>query len=190
MALIGEPQALERIKRAKELVGSERVQDEILPAAQLVRDVAIRLVNQGPGIKAKLAGGKVIRRLHLKELIFATKGRKSDRLMASLARAIAGDQGPSVIAGVDLKKAPHAHLVEFGHGGPHPAPAYPFLRRAVSACKARVAAIIEDALRRLLGEVAPATPPPIDSAREYFTGPRGGRYYQSDSGSKVYVPRQ
>lgn len=27
-------------------------------------------------------------------------------------------------------RAPHAHLVEFGHGGPHPAPAHPFLRPA------------------------------------------------------------
>jgi hypothetical protein len=27
-------------------------------------------------------------------------------------------------------KAPHAHLVEYGHGGPNPAPAHPFLRPA------------------------------------------------------------
>lgn len=27
-------------------------------------------------------------------------------------------------------KARHAHLVEYGHGGPHPAPAYPFFRPA------------------------------------------------------------
>jgi len=27
-------------------------------------------------------------------------------------------------------RAPHAHLVEFGHGGPHAAPAHPFLRPA------------------------------------------------------------
>lgn len=27
-------------------------------------------------------------------------------------------------------RAPHAHLVEYGHGGPHPAPAHPFLRPA------------------------------------------------------------
>jgi len=27
-------------------------------------------------------------------------------------------------------KSPHAHLVEYGHGGPNPAPAHPFLRPA------------------------------------------------------------
>jgi len=31
-------------------------------------------------------------------------------------------------AGIRPRKAPHAHLVEFGHGGPHPAPPHPFVR--------------------------------------------------------------
>lgn len=30
-------------------------------------------------------------------------------------------------------RAPHAHLVEFGHGGPNPAPAHPFLRPALES---------------------------------------------------------
>ena len=29
--------------------------------------------------------------------------------------------------------APHAHLVEYGHGGPQPAPPHPFLRKAFEA---------------------------------------------------------
>ena len=33
-------------------------------------------------------------------------------------------------AGIRPRKAPHAHLVEFGHGGPHPAPPHPFIRPA------------------------------------------------------------
>jgi HK97 gp10 family phage protein len=36
------------------------------------------------------------------------------------------------IAGIDRKIAPHAHLVEFGHAGPHPAPAHPFFRPAIA----------------------------------------------------------
>lgn len=35
-------------------------------------------------------------------------------------------------------KAPHAHLVEFGHGGPHPAPAHPFLRPAKESVIAKI----------------------------------------------------
>lgn len=30
-----------------------------------------------------------------------------------------------------IARAPHAHLVEYGHGGPRPAPAHPFLRPAL-----------------------------------------------------------
>lgn len=36
--------------------------------------------------------------------------------------------GPAVaFAGIRLRKAPHAHLVEYGHAGPHPAPPSPIL---------------------------------------------------------------
>ena len=34
------------------------------------------------------------------------------------------EQGGFVI----VADAPHAHLVEYGHGGKHPAPAHPFVR--------------------------------------------------------------
>lgn len=39
-----------------------------------------------------------------------------------------------------------AHLVEFGHGGPHPAPPHPFMRPAYETSKAGVMADIRDAL--------------------------------------------
>lgn len=42
-----------------------------------------------------------------------------------------------------------AHLVEYGHGGPHPAPAYPFMRPAWQSTKARAFA----ELRRAAEEV-------------------------------------
>lgn len=41
-------------------------------------------------------------------------------------------------AGVRPRKAPHAHLVEFGHGGPHPAPPHPFVRPAWDELKDKV----------------------------------------------------
>lgn len=34
------------------------------------------------------------------------------------------------LEGVVREKAPHAHLVEFGHKGPHPAPEHPTMRPA------------------------------------------------------------
>jgi hypothetical protein len=44
--------------------------------------------------------------------------------------------------GVDRKKAPHAHLVEFGHGGPHPAGPHPYLRPALDSMKAAAVALM------------------------------------------------
>lgn len=41
-------------------------------------------------------------------------------------------------AGIRPRKAPHAHLVEFGHGGPHPAPPHPFFRPAWDEIKESV----------------------------------------------------
>jgi HK97 gp10 family phage protein len=44
-----------------------------------------------------------------------------------------GDQAkPSALFGVSPKIAPHSHLVEFGHGGPAPAPPHPVVRPAVA----------------------------------------------------------
>ena len=36
-------------------------------------------------------------------------------------------------------KAYHAHLVEYGHGGPRPAPPHPFFRKGLDAGRARAA---------------------------------------------------
>ncbi len=42
---------------------------------------------------------------------------------------------PAVFVAVDYAIAPHAHLVEFGHGGPKPAAPKPFFRSVVHAWK-------------------------------------------------------
>jgi HK97 gp10 family phage protein len=55
---------------------------------------------------------------------------------------------------VNFKKAPHWHLVEFGHGGPRPAPAKSYLRSGFEASKGRA----EEAMRkRFLDDLASIT---------------------------------
>lgn len=44
-------------------------------------------------------------------------------------------------------EAPHAHLAEFGHGGPKPAPPHPFLRTAYEAKKGEAYDLIREELR-------------------------------------------
>jgi HK97 gp10 family phage protein len=53
-------------------------------------------------------------------------------------------------AGIRGGKAPHGHLVEYGHGGPHPAPAYPFFFRAWESVKDRVRRAIEEGLKKTI----------------------------------------
>ncbi len=55
---------------------------------------------------------------------------------------------PIAIAGIDRKIAPHAHLVEYGHGGPHPAPAHPFFRPAVSETLGKAKENLEGDLKK------------------------------------------
>jgi HK97 gp10 family phage protein len=51
------------------------------------------------------------------------------------------------IAAVDRKIAPHGHLVEFGHGGPHPAPAHPFFRPAWDETRDKIYKTITEFLK-------------------------------------------
>jgi HK97 gp10 family phage protein len=151
ISLVGRAEAERRIKDCKELLNSEAVQDAILPAAQLIRDVAKRLVRLGPGIRTGKAN-RGEKRPHLRDLIFATKGRRRKKgILGAISGSIYDSlNGPSVIAGVDLKQSPHAHLVEYGHGGKSPAPARPFMRPAVASVRWAVVQIIESALKRML----------------------------------------
>lgn len=121
-----------RISREiKEKFNSAEVQDAILPAGEVVRDAAKHQVNLGPGRRG----------IHLRDLIFATKGKRATGVIADLAELIDGERGPSVIVGVDRKKAPYAHLVEV---------TFPFLRPAVVATRGVVAVMIEAAMKRML----------------------------------------
>jgi hypothetical protein len=153
ITLVGRADADRRIRQCRDLLDSEAVQDAILPAAQLLRDVAKRLVNIGPGIRTGKAH-KGEKRKHLRDLIFATKGKRYKGFGGAIFNKL---NGPSVIAGVDLKRAPHAHLVEYGHiavtregRGVAQVPAYPFLRPAVASVRWAIVQIIESALKRLL----------------------------------------
>ena len=53
-------------------------------------------------------------------------------------------------AGVRPRKAPHAHLVEYGHGGPHPAPPHPFFRPAWDEVKDSVSRNIQVGLGKTI----------------------------------------
>ena len=58
-----------------------------------------------------------------------------------------------VFKGKLASTAPHAHLVEFGHGGPAPAPPHPFVRPAFYARADEAFAIIREELARAIDSI-------------------------------------
>lgn len=73
---------------------------------------------------------------------------RSGRLRSSIKSKKNGKSSVSV--GIWSSDAPYAYPVEFGHGGPHPAPAHPFLRPAFDEGKEEAYAEIRGALDRAL----------------------------------------
>jgi hypothetical protein len=60
---------------------------------------------------------------------------------------------PAVWCGIERKLGAHGHLVEFGHGGPHPAPAHPFVRPVVDSFKSAYSGMVATMLREKFGKM-------------------------------------
>jgi HK97 gp10 family phage protein len=116
------------VRLSGELGGNyaKTVESILNEAAQPVLDAALRFAPVRSGrLRGAIALGKVIKRKN--------------------------GSGYSIKIGVNKDQtanAPHAHLVEFGHGGPKPAPPHPFMQPAYDTTKEQAYAII----RRRLNE--------------------------------------
>lgn len=73
--------------------------------------------NVAKKIQARIRQKAPVKKGNLKKAIVAKKFKPGGKNFAFVA--------------TDYNIAPHAHLVEFGHGGPAPAPAHPFFRPVV-----------------------------------------------------------
>ena len=80
----------------------------------------------------------------------------SHNLHNSLSKKITGSTKPKATIGIHRtdaaasKVADYAYPVEFGHGGPHPAPAHPFVRPAFDARADEAYDTIREGLRKAL----------------------------------------
>lgn len=82
--------------------------------------------------RALQAGAKPI----MEKIVANTPKGPTGRLQAAIKTGTIKQTGGKYfikLGVLDGKSAPHAHLVEYGHGGPHPAPAHPFMRPAFDA---------------------------------------------------------
>jgi len=127
---------------------ADRLTDVTLPDLRdLDRRLAALAGRDGPRIRslADAAAARVARKAARRSAAFADR---TGRLRSSLV--VRRSRGR-----VQLRAdAPHAALVELGHGGPHPAPPHPFLVPAVMSApgeQLRAAAkVAERELRKLL----------------------------------------
>lgn len=104
----------------------------------------IKEVNEGRQ-KILLEQAKLVRdRIREKAPLGPTGNLKAAAYASSIPASLTG---PALaFAGIRPRKAPHAHLVEYGHGGPHPAPPHPFVRPAWDGCKEEVKRNIAEGL--------------------------------------------
>jgi HK97 gp10 family phage protein len=68
----------------------------------------------------------------------------------SIGKLTGGKKGFRMKVGVIGNGAPYAHFVEYGHGGPRPAPPHPFMAPAYEATKGRAMELAAQALREAL----------------------------------------
>lgn len=80
----------------------------------------------------------------------APKGATGNLKRAAYATVIKASLDAPVVAfaGIRPRRAPHAHLVEYGHGGPHPAPPHPFFRPAWDEVQDQVLANIKNGVKK------------------------------------------
>ncbi len=55
-------------------------------------------------------------------------GNLKKSVVAKLLQRRSDDKSAPAIVAIHYRYGPHAHLVEYGHAGPKPAPAHPFFR--------------------------------------------------------------
>ena len=79
---------------------------------------------------------------------------KTGALRRAIFAARGDENKPDALLGVNYRIAPHAHLVEFGHGGPHPAGPHPYMRPGVTRAAPGIARIIKDGLLQVIDDAA------------------------------------
>lgn len=82
----------------------------------------------------------------------APQGETGNLKAATYAAALPEkvDSPARAFAGIRPRKASHGHLVEFGHGGPNPAPPHPFVRPAWDELKEDVKRNIAADLKKII----------------------------------------
>ena len=96
--------------------------DDVMRQLERVEDIDRRVQS------ALRAGGEILLEAQRRRAPVRTGMLKK---AIKLGRRKKSARGYSIEVGISGADAPHAHLVEKGHGGPKPAPAHPFMEPAL-----------------------------------------------------------
>ena len=113
----------------------------------LEKKLAMRLDSDDIAKRALEAGAEVIKSRMVNNAS-ADPHPRSGRLRNAIKSRMNGTK--SVTGGIWSEDVPYAYPVEFGHGGPHPAPAHPFLRPAFDEGKDEAFVYIKESLSNSL----------------------------------------
>jgi HK97 gp10 family phage protein len=105
---------------------------------------------RGVGLEVKrvLMGGALVVRDEAKDLVPVRTGLLKDSIFA----AYGDDSKPDVLVGVNHRRAPHSHLIEYGTVKMQ---AQPFMRPAITATRGKVIAIVAEGLKKILDKALP-----------------------------------
>ena len=129
ITLEGLPELEKKFGKLIAIIDKNETEQELLKSAEMLRDDIKRRAPLGP--TGNLRRG-IVAKLFRRKII----------------------RNPAAFVAVDYSIAPHAHLVEYGHGGPHPAPAHPFFRPALDALTNKIITKIEQGIWRIINKEA------------------------------------
>ena len=138
----GSKDLLDKLERIKASVARKAARKAVKEAAKILV----------PAAKANCRAGNAVRTGKMRDSItYAVRQPKRAR-----AKAYVGPEFyPALAEGGGAENPGRiAHLVEFGHGGPHPAPPHPFMRPAFEATKGAMQAAVISSLTQSLAEAA------------------------------------
>ena len=143
---------------SKGLLGKVGAEVGVYGIEGIKANIAAKL-NQMTGMSAKRVFMRAAMQLvnEAKDIVPVDTGRLRDAIFA----AYGDPRKPNVIVGVNYKKAPHAHLIEYGHiqtghGGKGKGrgikfiPGSAFMRRALVSARPTMAATIAEGLKALV----------------------------------------
>ena len=143
----GVPKLIRTLKKAQE-VSRTRTQSVLLKSARWLRD-RVRVRTPVGKLKAKTATFTSARTGHTIKREFGGSGKLRQAVIATTFRSQPIDS-PAAFVKLDYRISKVGHLVEYGHGGPQPAPPHPFFRPAIDEHGTRAIKKATDDLARML----------------------------------------